>query len=115
LVEFGVIDATERLRRYRRYVYEAGAVSRSDKGAGGVIDEKVLAEESAKEFNLDRVQRFRYRTRYFTDSGIIGTKAFVAENYLRFKHLFQSKHEKKPKMVTGIEGLYSLKRLSEVA
>ncbi|MFH0725916.1 MAG: hypothetical protein V2B19_06130 [Pseudomonadota bacterium] len=52
-------------------------------------------------------------TRYFTDSGIIGTKAFVAENYLRFKHLFQSKPEKKPKPVTGIDGMYSLKRLSE--
>ncbi|MFH1165486.1 MAG: hypothetical protein V1852_15775 [Pseudomonadota bacterium] len=48
----------------------------------------------------------------FTDSGIIGTKAFVAENYQRFKHLLQSKHEKTPKLITGIDGLYSLKRLS---
>ncbi len=30
LVEFGVLDQKERLRRYRRHVYEAGAVNRSD-------------------------------------------------------------------------------------
>ena len=30
-----------------------------------------------------------------TDSGIIGTKEFVSENYQRFKNIFSSKHEKK--------------------
>jgi hypothetical protein len=29
LQEFGILDAEERLRGYRRYVYEAGAVDRS--------------------------------------------------------------------------------------
>jgi len=33
---------------------------------------------------------FDYRTRYFSDSGIIGTREFVAVNYKRFKHIFQS-------------------------
>ncbi|MEI6262729.1 MAG: hypothetical protein WCR46_22875, partial [Deltaproteobacteria bacterium] len=37
-------------------------------------------KEQAREFNLDRIQRFCYRTRYFTDSGIIGTKAYVAHH-----------------------------------
>jgi len=54
-----------------------------------------------------------YRTRYFTDSGIIGSKEFVATNYQRFKHLFYSRHEKKPRPIKGLEGMYSLKRLSE--
>ena len=45
---------------------------------------------------------------------IIGSKEFVAENYQRFKHLFYSKHEKKPKPVKGLDGVYSLKRLSEI-
>lgn len=80
-----------------------------------MIDEKVLEAERANEFHIGRVQKFRYRTRYFTDSGIIGTKSFVAENYQRFKQLFQSKHEKEPKPVTGIDGLFSLKHLSEMA
>jgi len=57
--------------------------------------------------------RFGERTRYFTDSGIIGSREFVSDNYQRFKHLFQSKHEKKPKAVMGLDGVYSLKRLSE--
>jgi putative transposase len=66
-----------------------------------------------KDFEVSRISRFRYRTRYFTDSGIIGSKEFVAENYQRFKLLFYSKHEKKPKPIKGLEGMYSLKRLSE--
>jgi len=42
------------------------------------------------------------------------SKEFVSTNYQRFKHLFYSKHEKKPKPIKGLEGVYSLKRLSEV-
>ena len=49
----------------------------------------------------------------FTDSGIIGTKEFVYQNYQRFKDRFQNKNEKIPKPVAGLEGIYSLKRLSE--
>ena len=104
----------ERIRRYRRYVYEAGAISRPDKIQAKVIDDKVVAKERKKDFEISRISRFRYRTRYFTDSGIIGSKEFVAENYQRFKHLFHSKHEKKPKPIKGLDGMYSLKRLSEV-
>jgi putative transposase len=103
----------ERIRRYRRYVYEAGAINRPDKMQAKVIDDKVVAKERAKEFEISRISRFRYRTRYFTDSGIIGSKEFVAQNYQRFKHLFHSKHEIKPKPVKGLSGVYSLKRLSE--
>ena len=96
LKEFNVKREKDRIRRYRRYVYEAGA------------------NERKKGFEISRVDRFRYRTRYFTDSGIIGSKEFVAQNYRRFKHLFYSKHEKKPKSIKGLDGMYSLKRLSEV-
>jgi len=95
-------------------VYEAGAVNQPEKGKVKVIDGKVLEKERKREFELCRSDRFRYRTRYFTDSGIIGSKKFVSANYQRFKHLFYSKHEKKPKPVKGLEGMYSLKRLSEI-
>ena len=114
LKEFNVKNQNERIKRYRRYVYEAGAISRSDKMYAKVIDDKVFAKERKKDFEISRISRFRYRTRYFTDSGIIGSKEFVAENYQRFKHLFYSKHEKKPKPIKGLEGIYSLKRLSEI-
>lgn len=104
----------ERIRRYRRYVYEAGSLNQPAKGSVKVIGDGVLKKERSRAFELSKSDRFRYRTRYFTDSGIIGSKEFVSENYQRFKHLFYSKHEKKPKPIKGLNGIYSLKRLSEV-
>jgi len=71
--------------------------------------------ERAKDFEIAAIKRFKYRSRYFTDSGIIGTKAFVAHHYQAFKHHFSSKHEKRPKTIRGLNGIYSLKRLSEKA
>jgi len=114
LKEFNVKSEKERIRRYRRYVYEAGAINRPEKGKTKVIGNRILEKERNREFELSRSDRFRYRTRYFTDSGIIGSKEFVAENYKRFKHLFYSKHEKKPRPIKGLDGVYSLKRLSEM-
>ena len=114
LKEFNVKGKKERITRYRRYVYEAGAIDRPDKKQAKVIEDKVVAAEHKNEFEINRFRRFRYRTRYFTDSGIIGSKAFVSENYQRFKHLFYSKHEKKPKPIKGLDGMYSLRRLSEM-
>ena len=102
------------MNRYRRYVYEAGSLSRPEKGNIKVIEDNVVEKERSRAFELSKSDRFRYRTRYFTDSGIIGSKEFVAANYQRFKNLFFSKHEKKPKRIKGLDGIYSLKRLTEV-
>jgi putative transposase len=114
LRKFGVLNAEERLEGYRRYVYEAGAVDRSEIGKRKVIEEAVVEKERKKAFKISRVDRFRYRTRYFTDSGIIGTKEFVSINYTRFKDIFMSKRKKIPKPVAGLDGVYSMKRLSEI-
>ena len=130
LKEFNVNSEKERIRRYRRYVYEAGAVNRPEKGKtpekyaplsqvnstgqAKVIGGRIIEKERNREFELSRNDRFRYRTRYFTDSGVIGSKEFVSKTYMRFKHHFNSKNEKKPKPVKGLSGIYSLKRLSEV-
>jgi REP element-mobilizing transposase RayT len=100
LKEFGVKDSMDRLRFYRRFVYEKGSI-------------EGLAEEKGRGFEMGEVDRFRYRTRYFTDSGIIGTKSFVLRYYRVFKHHFSSKREKQPRNIQGLEGIYSLKRLSE--
>ncbi len=113
MVEFNVMDENERLKRYRRYVYEAGALKRPDKDFAKTIDKAILEKEREAEFNIGRIQRFTYRTCYFTDSGIIGSKAFVMENYQRFKNHFQCKKEKKPKSIKRLDGIYSMKRLSE--
>ena len=114
LREFNVKGYKERIRRYRRFVYEAGAIPRADGKSHQVIDAKVADRERRKGFAVSRVDRFRSRTRYFTDSGIIGSKAFVASTYQQFKHIFQAKREKIPKPVAGLDGIYSLKRLSEM-
>jgi hypothetical protein len=70
-------------------------------------------KERKRGFEIGRVHRFRYRTRYFTNSGVIGTKKFVSQNYQRFKDVFMSKREKIPRRVAGLDGIYSLKRLAE--
>jgi len=88
LKEFNVKSEKERIRRYRRYVYEAGALNRLEKGKLRVIDDKVIKKERIRGFKLNASDRFRYRMRYFTDSGIIGAKEFVSKTYMRFKHLF---------------------------
>src|SRR5210317_1143621 len=106
LKEFNVNSEKERIRRYRRYVYEAGALNRPEKGKtpekyaplsqvnftgqAKVIGDRILEKERKREFELSRNDRFRCRTRYPTDSGIIGSKEFVSINYQRFKHLFFS-------------------------
>lgn len=100
LREFGVKDEKEGLRYYRRFVYEKGSL-------------RVVKKGRQKDFEIGGVDRFKYRTRYFTDSGVIGTKAFVERIYQAFKHHFTSKYEKRPKGIQGLDGIYSLKRLSE--
>ena len=114
LKEFNAKNQKERIRRYRRYVYEAGSINQPEKGSIKVIGDNALEKERSRGFELSKSDRFRYRTRYFTDSGIIGSKEFVSANYQRFKALFESKHEKKPKPIKGLDGIFSLKRLSEV-
>ncbi len=97
LSEFNVKSEKERIRKYRRYVYEAGAVTRPEKGKtpekyaplshvnstgqAKIIGNRILEKERKREFELRRNDRFRYRTRYFTDSGVIGSKEFVSKTY----------------------------------
>ena len=99
LREFGVKSGKEKLRLFRRFVYEKGSL-------------EGVQKERKRDFEVGSVDRFLLRTRYFTDSGIIGSKAYVSNLYLAFKDLYAAKREKVPKRITGLEGVYSLKRLS---
>ncbi len=100
LQEFGVKDSSERLKYYRKFLYEKGDIT-------------VVDKEQARDFKLNEFDRFRYRTRYFIDSGVIGSREFVDRIYQQFKHNFLSKKEKQLKIIKGLDGVYSLKRLSE--
>jgi putative transposase len=71
----------ERVRLYRKYVYETGAILSGDKQYVKTIDEKVVAKERKGDFEITRTDRFLYRTRYFTDSGTIGSQEFVFVTY----------------------------------
>ena len=114
LKEFGDFSDDERLTAYRRFLYETGAVDRSAQGSRKVIEEKYVEKLRKQDFKISRTERFRYRTRYFSDSGIIGSKVFVAGLYQRFKAHFQCKHDKIPNPIKGLGGIYSLKRLAEI-
>ncbi|MBT8365774.1 MAG: hypothetical protein KJP23_13845 [Deltaproteobacteria bacterium] len=59
LKEFNVKNEKERIRRYRRYVYEAGAISRSNKMQAKVIDDMVVVKKRKKDFEISRISRFR--------------------------------------------------------
>ena len=81
-------------------------------GQARVIDNDIVEHERKKKYEIKRKERFRYRTRYFTDSSIIGIKEFVSSNYQRFKDFFMSKRQKIPKRVAGLNGVYSLSQFS---
>ena len=108
MVDWG-IEIKDRLQKYREFVYETGAL---DSGKGARLDPKLVKRERKKGYKLTTADRLRYRTRYFTDSGVIGTKEFVARHSKKFHDHFACKHEKKPKKIDGLEGMFSLKRLS---
>ena len=110
MVDWGV-EAEHRMERYREFVYETGAL---DTGKGARLDLKVVKKERKKGYKLTAADRFGYRTRHFTDSGVIGSKEFVARHAKRFHDHFACKREKKPRKIDGLDGVFALKRLSEI-
>lgn len=111
LKEWDELDAREIICKYRQFVYETGAV---DAGKGAVINHKTVERERRRNFQVSMADQFRYRSRYFTDAGIIGSKEFVGEVFDRIKHLLGSKDERRFTPVSGVAGVYSMKRLSKV-
>lgn len=99
----------QRLADYRQFVYEVGSL-KTNKGAS--IDSKVVEKEAEKGFSSKKIDRFLARTRYFTDSSIIGSKEFVKNLWKRLK-TGEDNPDKLPTRVSGLGGLYSLKRLRE--
>ena len=97
-VDFGLWDHeglsyTQRLSRYQAFLYEKAGLG---------------LEVNSRSRNL-----LLSRSRYFSDSAVIGTKEFVSSCYKRFKHFFMSQREKRPVLISGLSGIYSLKRLTE--
>lgn len=106
--EWNEFDPREIIRKYRQFVYETGAV---DAGKGKTLDAALVKRERKKGFRISRTDVFRHRCRYFTDSGIIGSKEFVSEVFDGMKHLLDSKDTRRFTPFAGVDGVYSMKRL----
>jgi putative transposase len=107
--EWNEYNPSEIIRKYREFVYETGAM---DTGKGKQLKKEVVERERKKGYRLSRTDVFRHRCRYFSDSGIIGSKEFVSEVFDGVKHLLDSKDERRFTPVGGVEGVYSMKRLA---
>ena len=101
-------DIKEKITHYRRYVYEAGAIHHENKAS---IQTHLVENERRNGFKVDPWSRFRLRTRFFTESGIIGSKEFVEAHFRMFKHLYKTTRDRKPMRIKGLNGIYSMKRL----
>jgi putative transposase len=99
--EWSEFNPSEIIRKYRQFVYETGAM---DTGKGKHLDPELVKQERKKGYRLSRTDVFRHRCRYFSDSGIIGSKEFVGEVFDGVKHLLGSKDERKFIPVGGVGG-----------
>jgi putative transposase len=77
---------------YRPFVYDIGALPTLK---GKSIGKKHLSTNQKKDYQITRMDNFRYPTRYFTDSGVIGSKKFVKENYQLKKNEQPRRNEKR--------------------
>ncbi len=107
--EWNEFDEKEIVRKYREFVYETGLI---DAGKGAVIDEEIVNEERKRDYRLKKTEVFRYRCRYFTDAGVLGSKRFVQGVFDEIKGLLGVKRERKFVPVFKDEGVYSMKRLA---
>ncbi|WP_027182866.1 transposase [Desulfovibrio inopinatus] len=107
MMEWGIGDDADTLRYYRQFLYETGAV---DVGKGNVLAPEIVDRARQADYEYSYTDRFILRTRWFTDSGIIGSKSFVAAISRRFG--LPGAVQREPQKVSGID-FYSLKRLAE--
>ncbi len=107
LVDWDVPDPSERLTLYRQFLYETAAL---ESPKGKPIREDLLEKTRQAGYEYSRTDRFLLRTRWFTDSGIIGSKQFI-EMTAKKLGLPGAGH-RHAQNVSGLD-MYSLKRLSE--
>ena len=112
LPEWNCGKSRDVIRLYRQFVYETGAV---DTGKGKPMDACVVTRERKKGFTLTRADLFTHRCRYFTDSGIIGSREFVENGFRAVRHLLKSKDERRFTAICGMEGVFSLKKLGSLS
>ena len=95
------LNHEKRLSIYQKFVYDKGEID--------------YPQEKGSEHKLSKRDYFRYRCRYFTDSGIIGTKSFVNNCYQSLRPHLAALSMKEPQAIQGLPQIYSLKRLTKAA
>ncbi|WP_051261627.1 transposase [Desulfovibrio inopinatus] len=105
--DWDIDSVNERLHQYRRFLYETGAMG-SIKGAS--IPESIHQQAKRDGYEYTRTDRFLYRTRWFTDSGIIGSKEFILA--LIAKHPSPREAKRSPRHIAELD-FYSMKQLAE--
>ena len=100
------IDDKEKFRNYRRYLYQKGGQKKENSGS---ISNDIVQKEKNRNYDLTIKEVFLYRSKYYTDGGIIGTEAFVSEIYNKIKHMLFLKRNKKPKKIPGYDQIFSLR------
>ncbi|WP_027183267.1 transposase [Desulfovibrio inopinatus] len=107
LADWDIEDINERLVLYRRFLYETGAL---DSVHGKSLASHIVERARSEGYVYTRVDRMLLRTRWFTDSGVIGSKEFVTALLGRVSH---TKGRKRfPRKIDGLE-FYAMKRLVE--
>ena len=102
-------DVSERFRCYREFVYETGVV---DTGKGASLDAGIVNRERKRGYVLGDVELFRYRCRYFSDSGVIGSREYVERVGRVLQEKVPKRRERAPHGFKGVAGLCTLKRLA---
>ncbi|WP_027184485.1 transposase [Desulfovibrio inopinatus] len=109
--DFGLEDdhrnTRDRLRLYRRFLYEHGQEA-SPKGPG--ISTRLVEESAKSGYEYSVTDRLRLRSRWFTDSGILGSQAFITELIQKFDCI--KNRVKSPKEIDGLD-FFALKRFNE--
>ncbi len=111
--ELHVKSRKEMLRRYLDFLYDVAQLRFSNEELEELFAKSAAGEATPKDLDLETVRRFRKQHRFFQDSGILGSKEFVTKYYTRFKDYFYTTKEKVPKKISGLDGIFSMKKLSE--
>lgn len=98
----------ERLRIYRRFVYEKGGLEVSGQAC---ISSRILQKERAKDFQISPREIYRRRIRYFTEGLILGSREFVQRVSWQLRELLGLRRKRLPHKLSFQNSLYSFRRL----
>lgn len=94
------------VRQYCAMVYEVGQ--------GGRLDSKGRDQGRIRKDAEEPVSLWGHKVRCFTDSLVLGSRTFVLDAYERFSECIH-KRERRAHRAAGVEGVFSLRRLTAAA